>query len=494
MAASPSIIPSAHATHLPGRSEHCPFCDQEIPPDKLEEISGRITAREQARISEALVRIQEQYAREKAESAAKARAQLEEERKTTEARFAKLTADAGVREAAARTEGRKAAADEARATLESAEKARGAVEAALAAKTAEVEKANADIVSLKANATKQIDRAKAEATAAVTKVKEEAASREALIRAEAQRSAETALNDRVAAADLAKTEAERGKADALESLRKVRADAEKAVADIKAAHANEINVQREVLEKDKTTAVNAERSKNLDTQMRLEEKLQDLTRQLQKKTADELGEGAELDLFEILKAAFDSDKIRRVQKGTAGADIVHEIVHNGKVCGKIVYDSKNRSAWRNDYATKLREDQIAERADHAVLSTNKFPSGERQLHVQDHVIVACPARVLVLAALLRDHVVNNHELRISEEARDEKSAALYTFITSERCRQLLDSAEELISKLEQVDVDEEKAHRTVWKKRGELLRSVLKVNGDFRFEIGRIVGTASPAA
>lgn len=42
-------------------------------------------------------------------------------------------------------------------------------------------------------------------------------------------------------------------------------------------------------------------------------------------------------------------------------------------------------------------------------------------------------------------------------------------------------------------LDEQKTHNNVWKKRGELLRSVLKVNGDFRFAIGRIIGTAEDA-
>ena len=112
--------------------------------------------------------------------------------------------------------------------------------------------------------------------------------------------------------------------------------------------------------------------------MRLEGQLQDMQRQLQKRTADELGEGAELELYDVLKAAFDGDKIRRVQKGTPGADIVHEVVHNGKVCGKIVYDSRTGN-WKNEYATKLREDQIAEKADHAILSSNKFPAGAKQL-------------------------------------------------------------------------------------------------------------------
>ena len=82
--------------------------------------------------------------------------------------------------------------------------------------------------------------------------------------------------------------------------------------------------------------------------MKLEERLQDVQRQLQKRTADEHGEGAELELFEVLKGAFEEDKIRRVQKGTPGADIVHEVMLNGKPCGKIVYDSKNRNKWATE--------------------------------------------------------------------------------------------------------------------------------------------------
>jgi hypothetical protein len=142
---------------------------------------------------------------------------------------------------------------------------------------------------------------------------------------------------------------------------------------------------------------------------------------------------------------------------------------------------------------KLRDDQIAERADHAILSTNKFPEGEQQLCMREHVIVACPARVIALAALVRGYIVLVHELRVSNEAREEKAAELYAFITSERCRQLLDSVETLIKKIEEIEVAEQKAHNAVWRKRGELLKSVLKANGVFCFEIGRITGTAEAA-
>src|ERR1700740_894306 len=59
----------------------------------------------------------------------------------------------------------------------------------------------------------------------------------------------------------------------------------------------------------------------------------------------------------------------------------------------LVYDSKNRTAWRNDYVDKLARDQIAAKAEHAVLSTLKFPADAKQVHVQDGVIIANPARV-----------------------------------------------------------------------------------------------------
>lgn len=84
---------------------------------------------------------------------------------------------------------------------------------------------------------------------------------------------------------------------------------------------------------------------------------------------------------------------------------------------------------------------------------------------------------------MRAATASNHEC-------GEKTAEVYAFIISGRGTQLLASIEILIGKLEQINVDEEKALKVVWKKRGELLRSILKVNGDFRFAIDSIIGTA----
>ncbi|HEY1245199.1 MAG TPA: DUF2130 domain-containing protein, partial [Hyphomicrobiaceae bacterium] len=206
--------------------------------------------------------------------------------------------------------------------------------------------------------------------------------------------------------------------------------------------------------------------------------------------AHELGEGSEIDLFEQLRSAFEGDRIQRVPKGVNGADVIHEVVHNGRTCGKIVYDAKNRDAWQNGFAVKLNADKLAQGADHAILSSNKFPKDKREIHLQDGVIVAAPARVPAIVEILRDQLIRLHELRVSNEQRDTKTEELYAFITSEHCRQLIGQVESQAGKMLDLDAREQEAHRRVWDQRKKLINAVQKARGDLAFEIDRIIGTA----
>ena len=51
----------------------------------------------------------------------------------------------------------------------------------------------------------------------------------------------------------------------------------------------------------------------------------------------EVGEGAELDLFDELRGAFPDDQIARVK--TRPGVILHDVRYKGKSSGKIVIDS-----------------------------------------------------------------------------------------------------------------------------------------------------------
>ena len=301
--------------------------------------------------------------------------------------------------------------------------------------------------------------------------------------AEANKAAETAMLSRLADFQEKLVEAEQAQLGAQQELAALKAAQDTAVE-------RRVEERAATLKEERDAAVLAERTKSFEETQALRQKLEDLTRKLEGKSAHELGEGSEIDLFEQLRDAFQGDHIQRVPKGVSGADVIHEVVHNGRVCGKIIYDAKNRDSWQNGFATKLKADKLAQAADHAVLSSNKFPKDKSQIHAQDGVIVANPARVLVIAEILREQIVRMHELRASEEAREEKTVALYAFVTSDHFKQLLEQVEAQAGKILELDSKEQEAHRRIWDQRGKLIRTIQKARADLTFEVDRIIGTA----
>ena len=417
--------------HLHTDGETCPWCEQVIPPEKLKEIRGKIAAREREQTHAITAKLEQQHAIDRAEADAKAKADLELERRQSAAR-----------EAAAEKKG----------------------------------------IALQL----QLDELRKAKEAEVAKVIEDAAAEAIRIRHEAAEAAEVLVREKIAEKDKAAADAQAKVAEAEGKLSKLSEQYELAL--------NErLGSQREILEKAKDDAINAEKAKTFEETQGLSNKVNELQRALEKKTNEELGEGAEIDLFEALKKEFPNDRIERVAKGAPGADILHGVMHNGRECGTIIYDSKNHKMFRNEHVTKLLEDQLAAKAEHAILSTHKFPAGTRQLHMQDGVLLANPARVVSVVTLIRRHLLQAHILRLSSAERESKTAALYGFITSERCTQLLSRIDAYADELLEQQVKERKWHDAAWKKEGELIRSIQKGQAELSNEISCIIGTAPDA-
>jgi hypothetical protein len=369
-------------SHLRLGLESCPTCGQAIPLDKLEEISGKIAARERERTLAITAQLEKQYAIEKTRMDVKAKADMEAERQ-----------QGVVREARAREEAQKAA------------------EKLISEASAKAREAEAKVLTLTAQHASAI---------------------------------ETSLSE-----------------------------------------------QREILEKAKEDAVNAEKARAFEENRKLSIKVSDLQRAMENKSAEELGEGAEINVFEALKAEFPDDRISRIPKGAPGADILHVVILGGEECGTILYDSKNHKQFRNEHVTKLRADELAAGAEHAILSTHKFPQGKGQLHIQDGVILANPARVVFIATIVRQHLIQLHTLRLSDIERETKTADLYEFIISDRCSQLLARIDERADDLLEQQTKEIRWHENSWRKRGEALRAIQKAKADLENQINSIIGTSA---
>jgi Uncharacterized protein conserved in bacteria (DUF2130) len=307
---------------------------------------------------------------------------------------------------------------------------------------------------------------------------------------------EQALKDKFAreqqqAATKAKAEIEKAKKDAAAQIDKAKQEgaAREAVIRQQATKAATAALAPKIAE-----AVNTEKERSYAERLKLAEQLDDMKRRLEKKTAGELGDEAEVNLLDMLKREFGGDQIAggdvfgRTPKGRNGADIIHQVVHNGTVCGTIIYEAKNHKRWLNSFTTKLRQDQIAEQADHAVLVSAVFPAGAQQLAVRDGVVIVHPARVIALAHLLRRQTVQLHRLRLGNEARAGKTERLYEFMTSDRASHLWDQIADATNELEVLERSEKISHEKTWGRRADLIRHLKEAHHSFGEAIERVIG------
>ena len=523
--ASPQPLMRSPELHLHMDGLQCPVCDQAIPDDKADQIRERIEARERDLEDGITLRLTQQFSVERLQLEASAQAARDEVRKAA-VELETARTEAAQHALAAREEGHKLGQAVAQGQIQALEQANAdlrtsteqQVEALKQGNQESLESAQRQLSQAKSDAAAEVAAARAEAAKQATAAREEgtklgqAAALERIqtleaanteLRASTERQIESlkttaaevraSAQEQVEAAQRARLEAEAAANDRVAAAETAKLAAESEIGTIKESQEAVLNArlqeQREALEKDKAAALSAKDAQHFQENQNLKEDLDETRRKLEQKTAAETGEGAEVDLFEELKHRFEGDRIRRVPKGVPGADVIHEIVENGQVCGKIVYDSKKRNSWKTEYATKLCEDKIAEGADHAILSLLKFPADCRQLDVREGVILANPARIAALADMLREHIVRTHALKLSSKEREKKIGALYAYITSDRFEQLLDAIEGQTEKVLLLDAEEEKAHRKVWATRGGLLKSVQKAEGNLRADVARIIGT-----
>lgn len=162
-------------------------------------------------------------------------------------------------------------------------------------------------------------------------------------------------------------------------------------------------------------------TKSLDESKR---KLEQGSQQLQ-------GEVQELELEECLRSAFPMDVVEEVEKGKNGADVIQTVVtKSGRVCGKIVWESKNVKNWNNKFIPKLRDDMQRVGGVTGVLISNVFGVGMQEFSMQDGVWLVKPDMVMNMARVLRDSIERESNALAVAEHQGTLQEALYKHVTS----------------------------------------------------------------
>lgn len=299
--------------------------------------------------------------------------------------------------------------------------------------------------------------ARAAAEAAATRAREEAAEQAEALRAELQakntrlaefRQAELALRQEKARLE------EQQKELALEVQRRV--DAERAR--IEADNAENYRLRE------------AEWRKKIDDAQKANDELK---RKLEQGSQQLQGEVLELEIEELLGAAFPFDGIEPVRKGARGADVIQTVrLRSGTVCGRIVWETKRAENWSNAWVGKLKDDQQAAGGELAVLVSTAFPAGvDQAMMMYEGVWLVRPDLVRALAEALRTVLIESQRQKGIAANQDESMAAVYAYITSAQFAQKVRAVVEAYQQMRE-DLDREKsAMQRLWKKReGQLER------------------------
>ena len=233
-------------------------------------------------------------------------------------------------------------------------------------------------------------------------------------------------------------------------------------------------------------------------------KLRELEKQLedQKKLADEMrrkaeqgsmqlqGEAQELALEEMLKASFPFDLITEVGKGVRGADCIQTVRNNfGQECGKIIFESKRRQNFSNEWIEKLKADMRSTGADMAVIVTSVMPKDMNHFGEKDGIWICSFNEVKPIVHMLRDVIIKIFNASKSQDNKGDKMHLLYDYLTSREFAEQWQAIREGFMSMKLSIQKERDAMEKLWKAREKQLEKVLLSAAHVRGSIEGISGT-----
>lgn len=163
----------------------------------------------------------------------------------------------------------------------------------------------------------------------------------------------------------------------------------------------------------------------------MEKQIDDLKRKSQQGSQQTQGEVLEETIQEILTAEFGkTDIIEPVPKGVRGADILQRVHSNsGQMAGTIIWEMKRTMHWKDDYISKIKQDQREAGASIAVIVTQTMPKGVLRSRYIDGVWVVDFQNYLSLAVAFRQNILSYHQALTSATNRGDTMAVLYDYVT-----------------------------------------------------------------
>ncbi len=328
----------------------------------------------------------------------------------------------------------------------------------------------------------EIKRRVEQASAAVRKQAEQSVREEVGLQLDAKNEELKAAKDKVHAAQLKEIDLHKQKADLEEREREFKVDMHRQLSE-------ERSKLQDAAARKATEVADLKLKEQDDLIQQLKKQLSATQQKLEQGSQQAQGEAQELVLDQRLRAAFPVDDFREVEKGAEGADILQVVRDSrGRDCGSILWESKRTRNWSPGWLQKLAEDRARENASVAAIASQALPKEIDILGQVDGVWVCSLAHATVLAALLRQGILDVAEARQALEGQTDKMSMLYRYLTGADFRsRAMAVVQPLARVLEQLD-KERRAMTKIWAERERLVSMAFDGMTGMHKDVQRIAG------
>ncbi len=249
---------------------------------------------------------------------------------------------------------------------------------------------------------------------------------------------------------------------------------EKAVYEIEGSH------RLKDLEKDKQLA---------DMRRQIEE----LKRKAEQGSQKLQGEILELELEQLLKDEFCFDEFESIASGIKGADILQNVkTQAGRVCGKILWETKRTKNWSDGWIQKLKDDQRAAKADLAVIVSEVLPQGFHHFRQIETIWVTDIPSAISLALALRTLLIQVARTKEIQTGKEEKKEIVYSYLTGPEFRNRVQAIMEAFVGMKQ-DLDTEKrSMEKYWARREKQIEKIILNIAGMHGDLEGITGIPLP--
>jgi hypothetical protein len=253
--------------------------------------------------------------------------------------------------------------------------------------------------------------------------------------------------------------------------------------------------------KSSRTAIRAEVEREANLKLRakdvlmesMQTEIENLKRKSDQGSQQTQGEAMERELMDVLSAKFPQDTFTRVPKGVSGGDCMQQIYNSsGKLCGTILWESKNTKNWGKDWLSKLKGDQRAAKADTAILISNVLPEEVTHFAQMEGLWVTGWNCLVPVANSLRHLLIEIASTRRANEGHKEKAALVYEYVTSSGFKHRVQALVETFSAMQNDLNQEQRVIGKQWAKRQAQLDRMSEATTGMYGDLQGIAGNSVP--